>query len=173
VSVFVVDASVVIKWFVPEIYSEEARRLLRADHQYFAPDLLYAETSNAIWKKVRRGELSSDQGRRLVADLESIAIDTVPTRALANDAYTLAIATGCSVYDCMYLALGVRLDTKMITADERLVARLRGTPLIASHVQIVQDFPYIVNSPTVDRISSKLRPTRKHVLEHPLTFSSD
>jgi predicted nucleic acid-binding protein len=140
VSVFVLDASVVIKWFVPEIYSQEARRLLQADHQYFAPDLLYAETSNAIWKKVRRGELSSGQGRRLVTDLESVAIETVPTRGLASDAYTLAIATGCSVYDCLYLALGVRLDTKMITADERLAATLSVTPLTASHIQIVQDF---------------------------------
>jgi predicted nucleic acid-binding protein len=58
VSTFVVDASVVIKWFVPEVHSDAARRLLERSHQYVAPDLLYAETANAIWKKVRRGELS-------------------------------------------------------------------------------------------------------------------
>jgi predicted nucleic acid-binding protein len=50
-SVFVVNASVVIKWFVPEIYSDRARRLLAATHQYLSPDLLFPEVGNAIWKR--------------------------------------------------------------------------------------------------------------------------
>jgi len=49
VSVFVVDASVVIKWFVPEIHSEAARRLLAKAHQYLSPDLLFPEVGNVIW----------------------------------------------------------------------------------------------------------------------------
>ena len=36
-SVFVVDASVVVKWFVPEIHSDAARRLLVLPHEYIAP----------------------------------------------------------------------------------------------------------------------------------------
>lgn len=139
-SVFVVDASVVIKWFVPEIHSHAARRLLERDDHYFAPDLVFAETSNAIWKKVRRGELSSAQGQQLVNDLGSIAVETITARALANDAYSLAISTGCSVYDAMYLALAVRLDTKMLTADERLANTLTEMPLTASHILTIQDF---------------------------------
>ena len=55
-SAFVVDASVVVKWFVPEVHSDAARRLLTLSHEYFAPDLLFAETANTIWKKIRRGE---------------------------------------------------------------------------------------------------------------------
>ena len=42
-SVLVVDASVVVKWFVPEIHSDAARRLLVLPHEYIAPDLLFAE----------------------------------------------------------------------------------------------------------------------------------
>jgi predicted nucleic acid-binding protein len=141
VSAFVVDASVVIKWFVPEIHSDAARRLLEQDHQYFAPDLVFAETTNAVWKKVRRGELSSRQGHRLVSDLEIIAVETIPCRTLANDAHALAIATGRSVYDALYLALAVRLDTRMITADERLASALAAMPLAASHIETIQNFP--------------------------------
>jgi predicted nucleic acid-binding protein len=139
-SIFVVDASVVIKWFVPEIHSDAARRLLDQDHQYFAPDLLFAETANAIWKKVRRGELSSRQSQRLVTDFGAIAVETIPCRALTDDAYALAISTGSSVYDALYLALAVRLDTRMITADERLANTLAAMPVAASHVQTIQDF---------------------------------
>ena len=42
-SVFVVDASVVIKWFVPEIHSDAAGRLLAMAHEYVAPDLLFSK----------------------------------------------------------------------------------------------------------------------------------
>jgi predicted nucleic acid-binding protein len=138
-SVLVVDASVVLKWFVPEIHSEAARQLLKQDHQYFAPDLLFAETANAVWKKVVRGELSSSSGQRLVRDIEAIAVETVPCRTLSTDAYALATATNRSVYDAMYLALAVRLETQMITADERLARALARAPSAAPYIRTVQD----------------------------------
>lgn len=139
-SVFVVDASVVIKWLVPEVHSGAARNLLHYEHQYVAPDLLFAETTNTIWKKVRRGEVSPRDGERLVADVGRAAVETVPCRALAADAYALASASGRTVYDAMYLALAVRLDTRMITADERLAGALAATPPFAAHIQTVQTF---------------------------------
>ena len=139
-SVFVVDASVVVKWFVPEIHSDAARRLLTLPHEYAAPDLLFAEAANTIWKKIRRKELTPEDGRRLVADIGRIAVETVSCRALAEDAHALANATGRTVYDAMYLALAVRLDTRMITADDRLEAALRDVPAVAAHVELVQTF---------------------------------
>ncbi len=139
-TVFVVDASVVIKWFVPEIHSDAARRLLAASHQYLSPDLLFPEVGNVIWKKVRRGELTADAGQRLAADMSSIAVQTVPTRGLMIDAHALAIATGLTVYDAMYLALAVRLNTALITADDRLVRLVGAHPIMAAHVRLVHTF---------------------------------
>ena len=140
-SVFVVDASVVIKWFIPEIHSGAARRLLEQDHQYLAPDLLFAELGNVIWRKVRGGELLPAQGERLMTDLSTIAVETVPCRRLAKDAYSLAVATGRTLYDALYVALAVRLDTQMITADERLARALFAVPAVAAHVKTIQHFP--------------------------------
>jgi predicted nucleic acid-binding protein len=140
VSVFVVDASVVVKWFVPEIHSSAARRLLTLPNEYVAPDLLFAETANTIWKKIRRKELTAQEGRQLVADIGRIAVETVSCRALAEDAYALASATGRTVYDTMYVALAVRLNTRAITADDRLEAALRNVPAVANHIQLVQTF---------------------------------
>ena len=139
-SVFVVDASVVVKWFVPEIHSDTARRLLALPHEYVAPDLLFAETANTIWKKVRREELTADEGQQLVADIVRIAVGTVPCRALAEDALALANATGRTVYDSMYVALAVRLNTRSITADDRLEAALKRIPAVSGHIQLVQTF---------------------------------
>ena len=137
---FVVDASVVLKWFVPEIHSDRARRLLWTTHQYFSPDLLFPEVGNAIWKKVRRGELTAEEGRRLAVDISGIAVQTVSTRGLMIDAHALAVTTGVTVYDAMYLALAVRLKTEMITADDRLSRTVAAHPMTAAHVRLVQTF---------------------------------
>lgn len=139
-SVFVVDASVVVKWFVPEIHSDAARRLLELPNEYVAPDLLFAETANTIWKKIRRKELTVEDGQRLVADIGRIAIETVSCRALAEDAHALANATGRTVYDAMYVTLAVRFNTRLLTADERLEAALRNVPAVADYIQLVQTF---------------------------------
>lgn len=139
-NVLVLDASVVLKWFVPEVHSDAARRLLSASHQFLAPDLLFAETANAIWKKIRRGELTAADGQRLVADIGRSAVETVPCRALAEDAHALANATGRTVYDSLYVALAIRLDTRLITADDRLQAALSRLPAIAGYIQLVQTF---------------------------------
>ncbi len=139
-SVFVVDASVVLKWFVPEIHSGAARRLLDAPHEYLAPDLLFPEAGNAIWKKVRRGQLTAEEGQQLVADLVTVAVDTVPSRELVKDAYILAVATGQTVYDAIYLALAVRLETQLITADVRLEKSLSAYPMVAAHIRTVETF---------------------------------
>jgi predicted nucleic acid-binding protein len=140
VSVFVVDASLVIKWFVPEIHSEAARRWLGASHDYVAPDLLFSETGNAVWKKVRRRELEDTEGRQLVMDLAQVAVETVATRSLLEDALALALTARITVYDAMYLTLAVRLETEVITGDDRFADKIAEHPLLVPHVRRLHDF---------------------------------
>lgn len=139
-SVFVVDASLVVKWFVPEVHSEAARRWLDASHDYIAPDLVFPESGNAIWKKIRRGELSKDEGQQLVGDISVVGVEAVSMRALLPDAHALAVATGVTVYDAMYLTLAVRLETQVITGDDRFARKLAEHPLLAPHIRSVDDF---------------------------------
>ncbi len=139
-SVFVVDASLVIKWFVPEVHSEDARRWLGAPHDYVAPDLLFSEAGNAVWKKVRRRELREDEARQLVVDLAQVAVEVVATRGLLQDALALALTAGITVYDAMYLTLAVRLETAVIAGDDRFAAKLAEHPLLVPHVRRLRDF---------------------------------
>jgi hypothetical protein len=59
----VVDASVVIKWFIDEVHAEAARRLQAEHYDLLAPDVLWPESGNILWKKVRRGELTTAEAR--------------------------------------------------------------------------------------------------------------
>ena len=130
-------ASVVIKWFVPEAGSDAASRLLASEDRLAAPDLLFAEVANAIWKKVLRGQLTRAESQLLVSDIEHIAVDTTPCRALANDAHAIALITSRSVYDSMYVALALRLDTRVITADERFFHGLQSFPDLAGSIELL------------------------------------
>lgn len=139
-SVFVVDASLVIKWFVPEVHSEAARRWLGASHDYVAPDLLFSEAGNAVWKKVRRKELDETEARQLVTDLARVAVETVATRSLLEDALALALTAGITVYDAMYLTLAARLETEVITGDDRFAEKIAKHPVLMKHIRRLQDF---------------------------------
>ena len=167
-SVFVVDASLVIKWFVPEIHSEAARRWLSASHDYVAPDLLFSEAGNAVWKKVRRKELEETEARQLVIDLAQVAVETVATRSLVEYALALALTAGVTVYDAMYLALAVRLETEVITGDDRFADKL-AEPLgnVSYHVRTLADLGLIELVRKVPRrgaIEHYYRAPERHVL---------
>jgi predicted nucleic acid-binding protein len=140
VSVFVVDASLVVKWFVPEVHSLAARQWLDAPHDYVAPDLIFPEVGNALWKKARKGELSQEDAQGLVRDLSTVGVEAVSMRALVSDAHALAIRTGITVYDATYLTLAVRLETQVVTGDDRFARKLAQHPLLAPHVRSVSEF---------------------------------
>jgi predicted nucleic acid-binding protein len=140
VSACVVDASVVAKWFLDEECSEESRCLLTPEHQLHAPDFLLTEMDHLLCKRVRRGDLrpeDADEARRL---LDQLPITFHPTLVLRENAYRLAMATGQSVYDCLYVALAQVLGAPLVTADLRLHRALAGGPL-GHLVQSAADLP--------------------------------
>ena len=137
---FVLDASIVVKWFVPEVHSAAALRFLNEAHELNAPDLLYPEVANTLWKKRRRGEISADEGRRILDALATAPLIPHASGPLAAGAYEIAVGTGRSVYDSCYLALAARLRCPMVTADRTLVTALASGPL-ARHLLWVEDGP--------------------------------
>ena len=137
----VVDASVVIKWFVPEVHGETALHVLDAEDELLAPDHLFAETTNAIRKRVRQREFSAEEGREIISRIDAeVEIRLVSCRDLAGYAYEIALTYGRSIYDALYVALAVKRETRLITADDRLYSALVGIPEIAPHIQSLRDY---------------------------------
>ena len=132
----VVDASVAVKWFVPEIHAQQAARLLDGRFELLAPDLIHPESANTIWKKVGRGEITADEGRQIVAALRDAPLEITPSAGFIAPAYEIAGRTGRTVYDALYVALAVARKCLFVTGDARLVAALAGGPL-GSHVRTI------------------------------------
>ena len=57
----VVDANVVIKWFVDENLRDQARHIFEYQLELTAPEFVLAEVANIAWKKARRNEIDKDQ----------------------------------------------------------------------------------------------------------------
>ena len=127
----VLDASVLIKLFIEEPGSVEAVAAVESAEQLLAPDLLLAESSNILWKRVQRGELDATVADELLTDILQMQIQYTPTRDLVEVALRLAIETKRTVYDALYLALAIQADAVLLTADERLVNSLDSAPYAA------------------------------------------
>ncbi len=125
----VVDSSVAMKWFVPEVHSDRAASLLETWVQLAAPDLLYAEAGHVLWKKIERGELSATEAREVVAGLRRVPVAISPSGDLLEAALEIALAHRRTVYDSLYVALAVARECDFVTADERLANALAAGPL--------------------------------------------
>lgn len=118
---YVVDASVAVKWFVEEPGSSSACALLATGKVLLAPSLVLAEAGNTAWKKVRRGEMTQEQGEAMVRALPLYFHRLVHTEVLIDRAYALAHQLDHPVYDCLYLALAEQETVLLVTDDRRLL----------------------------------------------------
>jgi predicted nucleic acid-binding protein len=123
----IIDASVAFKLVVEEPGSEEAIAWIgRAE--LIGPIVIHSEVGNALWKRVRMGELVEDaEIADRLADLDHY-IRTVDETPLVSRALQLAMDVAHPVYDCIYPALAEAGDDDLLTADGRFIRALTGTP---------------------------------------------
>ncbi len=118
----VFDASVVVKWFVADPLSPNALACRSAFIPH-APAFLAIELANVFWKYERTGALNPALSAATLSGL-STQIDLTDDSSLLPHAHALTAALDHSVYDCLYVALAMKLSASLITADRRLIAKL-------------------------------------------------
>lgn len=135
---YVIDASVAVKWFVPEVHSDTAARLLDGTYELIAPDLLLPEFANILWKKVRLGQISSAVGRQIMQEFKAVCLQTYPPDDLLEQAFEIANNLGRTVYDSLYLALAIREQCQLVTADQKFYNAL-ATSSFAVNILWIED----------------------------------
>jgi predicted nucleic acid-binding protein len=126
---FVIDTSVAIKWYLPEIYQAEAHRFLATGHDRHAPDFVHAEIGSALLKKVRRRETSDDECRRYMVKLAVLPLFAHESLPLRPAALEIALQVGSSFYYGLFLALALQLRGRLVTADDKFCRKVKGTIL--------------------------------------------
>ena len=128
----VVDASLAVKWYLDELWADEAHALL-VDNlgEISAPDIFISEVvgvlvrrANIDKSKRQDSELSIDRFMALFVNAGIAAVRASPG-TVANAA-NLALDLGHPLKDCIYLALAMELGCELVTCDARFAAKAKG-----------------------------------------------
>ncbi|AAK41980.1 PIN domain-containing protein [Saccharolobus solfataricus] len=127
----VVDASVVIKWFVNENYSKEALILKEAYvkglEDLLAPCILPFEVLNGLKYTYSLGEKELEEVGKILSDFQ---ITLYGFENILDEMVSLSLRYGITIYDAAYIALGKVLNEKVYTADERLIRKVKELPFV-------------------------------------------
>jgi predicted nucleic acid-binding protein len=125
----VVDASVVAMLYFTEDDSLAAERLLQTAEECRAPAHLMTEVANVIWKHHRHGMIDEFGAMDILSKAMNLPVITDSSESLLADALELAVRYDRTVYESLYLALSLKTQLPLITADKRLVNAMSRTPL--------------------------------------------
>lgn len=123
----IVDASVVLRWFLNEPGADDAGATFQHRQAPSAPAFILTEVANGLWSAVRRKRIDVDLARTYVQSAPRLFGTLHPTAALYEAAFDLAIELDHPIYDCMYLALADRERLPLLTTDARLQNKVAGT----------------------------------------------
>ncbi len=120
----VVDASVAALWVLEQERSAQALAV-RNEPPLIAPSLIAAEIGSALWKAVRRGDVTRANA---LAAIETALLPfdaLIPIEELRARALEFAIELDHPIYDCFYLALAERERCALVSADAALLRKAK------------------------------------------------
>lgn len=128
---YVLDASVIAKWFLEEEYSDLAlsirKRFVDGDIDLAVPDLILYELANAL----RYKGFSASDVKKAIRTLFWMKLRIItPTRDVIEAAVDLAFKYDISFYDSYYLALADALGYMLITVDTKLYNKIKTSGII-------------------------------------------
>ena len=135
---YLVDASIAVKWFVPEDYSDAADAILASEHELCAPDFILVEAANVFWKKVQSDQMTAAKADEALLALTTGPVELLPTPPLLPRALEMANRIGHPVYDCLYAAAAESRPAVLMTADRRLAKAMEHGDWNAKHATLYQ-----------------------------------
>ena len=128
--ILIPDASVGIKWYVPEPESDAAVRLLDLRFELHIPAYFFTEAASVLQRKVAVDRtLSEAEGLEVFHLLRMVPMTIHGTEELLENAFQQGVRYRRPVYDSLYLVLAAATGGRVVTADRRLYNGVHGGPL--------------------------------------------
>ncbi len=116
----VVDSNVLAYLYFPGEYSAAAEALLEQNSDWAAPILWRSEFRNILAGYMRRKAITFEQANSLQREAESL-LEGAEFEVESFAVLELVRDSDCSAYDCEFIALAMKLDTKLVTMDKKLL----------------------------------------------------
>lgn len=123
----VVDSNVLAYLYLPGEYTAVAEALMEHDPDWVAPVLWRSEFRNILAGYMRRGKLTFEQAHALQSEAEDL-LNGAEYEVDSRSVIEMVRDSECSAYDCEFVALAMKLGTKLVTMDGKV---LRSFPSIA------------------------------------------
>lgn len=129
----VFDAGVIVKWFVDDPLTEDARDARLAHRPAVAPSLVLVEVANALRRYVVRSELDPATAQEDLSLVPAV-VELVDHSDHVEEAFAMACRLNLSMTDCLYAVLARRRNLPLITADRKLARKLADMEELVVHL---------------------------------------
>ena len=112
----VIDTNVIGYLFLSSTHSDCSERVLRRDPEWIAPLLWRSEFRNVLALYMRKGILTLDEALNILDAAETV-MQHGEYEVVSAQVLRLVQSSGCSAYDCEFVALAQDLNVRLVTAD--------------------------------------------------------
>jgi len=129
---YVVDASIIVKWFSRFEQDVESSEKLLNSHiegasMLVSSSLVLYEVCNALRFNPNFGEKDVS---RAVTNLLKLELELVDFSEVFESAIELAFSHDITIYDAAYIAVSRKLHIPLLTADYKLLDKIKDLPLV-------------------------------------------
>lgn len=123
----VVDTNLIVYLYVNSEHTTQAEQALLKDSEWVAPLLWRSEFRNVLARYLRKGLLTLSDTRRIMNEAETLMHER-EYQVRSRHVLELAASSGCSAYDCEFVATAQDLAVPLVTVDKKV---LKQFPTIA------------------------------------------
>jgi len=120
--VIVVDTNIIGYLFLSSKRTAQAEQALLKDSDWVAPRLWRSELCNVLATCTNRNLINLEDALLIISEAERLMEDS-EYEVASEQVIRLATQSGCSAYDCEFVALAMDLNVPLVTVDKKILAK--------------------------------------------------
>jgi predicted nucleic acid-binding protein len=126
--VIVVDTNLICYLYLESEWSQHVEKAIKKDREWTAPILWRSEMRNVLALYVRKKILRLEDAQQIIESASQL-MKGGEYEVASSHVLSLAASSGCSAYDCEFVALAKDLDLYLVTLDRQVLAKFPETAI--------------------------------------------